>query len=667
MILRIFILFLFCFSFLFSEEIPVAFKGRFRPIEAYARLWLYDVYHAEQLKPEDWTHFQTDTGSPIDLILRFHLFGYHPFINSPLFWISSTELKHLLHLNPSQDRFSYQQLREALFQPQALQQFLLYHFLKNQQTSSYRYEKSELKDVSPGLWVQFDGEDVRIQSVPTSFPWNRLRSNQILAIGIRSIADHWLKQQKKSMEELSSLYSTLHQFESFQGAKLPLEKAFIQYFNQLNTQSLPPKQIEQYLERFHPLEKRLRLAGSLLKVLPSRSNEWLSLHALHVQVYQPQINQLASIGNFTRFTDEDFDAIQTAYFKWEQAMLKQEGSINAYKEDLFVKLIHAYKKIAGTSYQEAFENTLHYPSLFQLKLESFYYQAPFIQGLLFLYAFAFVLLIFRAKWGMRLLFLAFVGHTSLLILRTLILNRPPVSNMFETVIYVPWIAVSISFVCRYVYSNNLILIASSLASIILLILIEITQLNSHLENVQAVLNSQFWLMTHVLMVVGSYGVFVLGGVLGHFYLGMTLLQRQHTATLSMIERLILQTMYMGTALLVSGTILGGIWAAESWGRFWDWDPKESWAFISSCMYLLWIHAYHFRYIHSFGLAVGSVMGWLTISFTWYGVNYILGSGLHSYGFGSGGAGYYYLFLIADLLFVTYSCWQHHQLLKKSAI
>lgn len=118
-----------------------------------------------------------------------------------------------------------------------------------------------------------------------------------------------------------------------------------------------------------------------------------------------------------------------------------------------------------------------------------------------------------------------------------------------------------------------------------------------------------------------------------------------------LGQLILQTMYGGTILLVSGTILGGIWAAESWGRFWDWDPKESWAFISSCFYLIWIHAYRFHRIGSFGLAIGAVSGLLAISFTWYGVNYILGTGLHSYGFGSGGEIFYYSFLGIECLFL----------------
>src|SRR5208282_2414510 len=111
-------------------------------------------------------------------------------------------------------------------------------------------------------------------------------------------------------------------------------------------------------------------------------------------------------------------------------------------------------------------------------------------------------------------------------------------------------------------------------------------------NVQAVLNSPYWLTVHVLMVVGSYGAFALSGVLGHYYLFTQAFTGKPQKThVNLSAQAVLYTMYAGLTLLIPGTILGGVWAAESWGRFWDWDPKESWAFITACVYLLVIHAY----------------------------------------------------------------------------
>jgi ABC-type transport system involved in cytochrome c biogenesis permease subunit len=147
------------------------------------------------------------------------------------------------------------------------------------------------------------------------------------------------------------------------------------------------------------------------------------------------------------------------------------------------------------------------------------------------------------------------------------------------------------------------------------------------------------------MIVGSYGVLLLAGVLGHL-----LLIYGDKASKGLFPALLL-SLYIGVALLIPGTLLGGVWAAQSWGRFWDWDPKESWAFITACIYLLFIHAYRFKYIGPYGLAFGSIFGLIAVSFTWYGVNYILGTGLHSYGFGNGGEWIYYLFIVAELTFL----------------
>jgi ABC-type transport system involved in cytochrome c biogenesis permease subunit len=225
--------------------------------------------------------------------------------------------------------------------------------------------------------------------------------------------------------------------------------------------------------------------------------------------------------------------------------------------------------------------------------------------------------------------------------------------MFETVVYVPWVAVLTGFALYFFTRNKVLVIASTAAAFLFLIFLQLTHLDNGMENVQAVLDSQFWLMIHVLMVVGSYGLFILAGILGHLYLGMHLYYHSETPAMANLGRNIIQIIFIGTSLLITGTILGGVWAAESWGRFWDWDPKESWAFISSCIYLIWIHLYTFGHIGNFGLAVGSVAGLSAIGFTWYGVNYILGTGLHSYGFGTGGEQYFYLFMLLEALFLAW--------------
>lgn len=283
-----------------------------------------------------------------------------------------------------------------------------------------------------------------------------------------------------------------------------------------------------------------------------------------------------------------------------------------------------YAKLEGKPYKEAHGKALRYPTKTQLKTELLLRTLPLKWILIALYLLALFL--------PRLLLIPFSLHTALLALTCYVLKRPPVSNMAETLIYVPWIAVLTSLLFKRPREGALI------AAILLFFI------PTHLpfETVRAVLDSQYWLIVHVLMVVGSYGIFFFAGVLGHIYL----VKRNTT-----IEKTLLKALYLGTALLIGGTILGGVWAAQSWGRFWDWDPKESWAFISSGLYLIVIHAYRFKKIGAKGLAIGSIVGLLAITFTWYGVNYILQAGLHSYGFGSGGGWFYALFIGLEGLFL----------------
>jgi ABC-type transport system involved in cytochrome c biogenesis permease subunit len=303
--------------------------------------------------------------------------------------------------------------------------------------------------------------------------------------------------------------------------------------------------------------------------------------------------------------------------------------------------VENYDEIAGTFYLQAQGKGLKYPTRGQLRAELVLHFFPFKWLIIASYLVAAALFSFwKTRIGWLILAVGFLLHTTALALHCFVLSRPPVSNMAETLLYVPWIAILIGFLfCK---RGGTTLIAAPLAAITLLLFLPT---HPSLENVQAVLDSQYWLIVHVLMVVGSYGVFCLSGVCGHIYL------IKNTPSDS-LEKTLIQTLYLGTSLLICGTILGGVWAAESWGRFWDWDPKEAWAFISSGIYLLWIHAYRFKKIGGRGLAVGSIVGLLAITFTWYGVNYILGSGLHSYGFGHGGEWLYYLYLAAEIVFLS---------------
>lgn len=643
-------------------ELPVAYKGRFRPLEAYARLWLEDISHQQNLPTE----------SALNILWRLHFFGHSTLDDTPLFAIRNRELKNLLSLNLSQTRFSYSQLTNLLFHDTKnniplLKRLLIYHY--NQKSLSpmnqHKANKLEMSPLAPGLWIALEGQQLVIKSVPLIAPWKALEVGWILQTPFAPA-----KKDKKLYEDSLALFNSLAQISEEKGSALLDNTAYENAYLELIQHKGSTKEISLSLESQFPLKERLAQAGSSFKMLPSRykAGEWYSLKALKLKIYDPIQSKLLPVPNFTVYTDLQFESIRSAYLKLEKAMLTKSDSTEPLQE--FKKTVEqSYSQIAGTPYQEAFGKNLVYPSKTHLKAETIYYTFPFLEIVISLYILG--LLCFSISKGLKnrclrlsgivLLIVAFCLHTFILLLRSYILQRPPVSNMFETVIYVPWISVLAGLGLFCIFRNALALTSSACVSIILLIVLKLTGINHNLENVQAVLDSQYWLIIHVLMVVGSYGLFCLAGLLGHFYLIGYIVKGCETAYLKTTARFLQQSLYLGIALLIGGTLLGGVWAAQSWGRFWDWDPKESWAFISACVYLIIVHAYTFQHIAHFGLAIGSIIGLQMISFTWYGVNYILGTGLHSYGFGSGGEFYYYMFLLCETAFILWALtWAYFQ-------
>lgn len=531
----------------------------------------------------------TKDASALDFLWRIHFSGHQPWDDTPLFWIHYAATKEILGLDTKQDRFTYKSLAPLL-------------------------EKIQINQRS---------------------------------------------------DELDQLEQSIDQFKSHLGGLQLQSDPYTALYTKLSGERRTPADISEALEGSYPLRKRLMSTGSTLLMLPLKNGngDWVSLHAFHLPVYDKDQQKLIPAKNFTAFSDTHFNALRDAYFALQDAVINEENDdiIGRHAEAFAHSYKEAYAPLAGQTYRSAQSKTLSYPSTWRLKAETLYYHLPLIEATIAAYALALLLILAghlhpTLKGISRFLFLSlilgFLLHTTVLALRSYILQRPPVSNMFETVVYVPWVAIVTGFLFYSFGKSRALMASATFASLALLILLRLTQVDSRLENVQAVLDSQYWLIIHVLMVVGSYGAFVVCGILGHAYLAMFLMGKDETEGAKSVAAGILHTMYLGVGLLIPGTILGGIWAAESWGRFWDWDPKESWAFISACVYVLFIHAYTFRRIADFGLAVGAVAGLMAISFTWYGVNYVLGTGLHSYGFGKGGEGYYFAYLAVEAAFLA---------------
>jgi ABC-type transport system involved in cytochrome c biogenesis permease subunit len=636
MLRSLFLLLSFLPSLVFSSpagisDLPLAYQGRFRSVDAYAKLWVYE--RAQKLSLEDEL-------TPLELLWGLEMRGPDEYKDCPLFAINNAEMKGFLGLDKKASRFSFNELDKAFKTPERdkLLRLIAARSFYESYTSpglSEGASKQELSALSPGLWVVLEDSKLSVLANTSSGPWSGFKRGAVLSEDILSMNSRRAQMHTQNGREL------LQDLQDFESLGLSSEQSMKNRALQLEKRGSTAQEIAQTLESEFPLVQRLSSASSLFHLLPGKGGKWFPVKALKCEIYSSSSGSFMPVGNFTIYDDEKFARIRSSYL----GLQKGENSL------IFVsELLNGYSSIAGKAALSAEGKAFYYPSLMQLQAESFYMRVPLTLYCIGLYLLSLALVLFaprRKRLAFFSLIAAFIFHSGILALRCFILNRAPVSNMFETVIYVPWITVLMGLILR----QRLVQVAAAISAILLLALLQITQMDQGLENVQAVLDSQYWLIIHVLMVVGSYGIFILSGMLGHIYLLKAKFAPDQAEDLKILARSILHTLYVGTALLITGTILGGVWAAESWGRFWDWDPKESWAFISSCTYLIAIHLYTFRLIADRGLANASIIGMLVISFTWYGVNYILGTGLHSYGFGSGGENMYLSFLALEVLFL----------------
>ena len=252
-------------------------------------------------------------------------------------------------------------------------------------------------------------------------------------------------------------------------------------------------------------------------------------------------------------------------------------------------------------------------------------------------------------------------------LRVIILDRPPVSNTYEAILWMGLIAIAVAGIAQILNRGGWYIIGGLVAAELCVLFSMLIPLEDTMTTIPPVLRSNYWLIIHVLTIVASYGVFALCAILGHVYLFRSVLFARKGESLKPMGNPIIaqcyRTMQVGVFLLTVGTILGGVWAADSWGRFWGWDPKETWALISIVVYVAFLHARFVGWFKDFGLAMSSIIGFVSIVWTFYGVNYVMASGLHSYGFGSGGEKWVGLWALAEGVFLVIAKIRHRQLLE----
>ena len=239
--------------------------------------------------------------------------------------------------------------------------------------------------------------------------------------------------------------------------------------------------------------------------------------------------------------------------------------------------------------------------------------------------------------------------------RMQIAGRPPVTNMYESVIWVGFGIAAIALLFEFIYRAKYYLLAAAPLSVVCLLLADSLPaiLDPTIKPLVPVLRDNFWLSVHVPTITLSYAGFALAFGLGHIILAHYLLASDNNKRIRNLSKWNYGVLQVGVLLLTTGIILGGIWAHFSWGRFWGWDPKETWALIALMCYVVPLHGRLVGWLKDFGMAVTSVVAFNAVLMAWYGVNFVLGTGLHSYGFGTGGSELFIAaFVGVDLLFVA---------------
>jgi cytochrome c-type biogenesis protein CcsB len=370
------------------------------------------------------------------------------------------------------------------------------------------------------------------------------------------------------------------------------------------------------------------LSGRILKIFPipnNENNKWISYL---------ELNESGMKGMDSTYTK----SILPLYF----GTLNNALVSNDYKSaDELLESINGFQKKFGRKV---------IPSEEKITLEIEYNKYDVFQKLPYLYLTAAILMllftilqIFKERKvltflvnGMHIIVgLLFGLHTLGLIARWYISGHAPWSNAYESIIYVAW--ATMFFGLAFDRKSKLTVASSAFVTAMILTAAYMNWIDPEIANLQPVLNS-YWLMIHVAVIVASYGPFALGMILGTVSLILILFTNEKNKTkmdLNIQEITYINEMALtiGLIMLTIGNFLGGQWANESWGRYWGWDPKETWALISIMVYAFVIHA---RFVPSlrgkwvFNLM--SVFAFVSILFTYYGVNFHL-VGLHSYASG----------------------------------
>lgn len=387
----------------------------------------------------------------------------------------------------------------------------------------------------------------------------------------------------------------------------------------------------QFEKDFVETDKKINLMnsalfGSILKIYPvpnDKGNKWVS----NLEI--------------THATGTVLDTIKGAFPYYLESLTLATKSKDYTMANTMLNGIINYQKKYGKAVMPS-DKKLEYEVLYNkynvFKRLPYWYIT--VSALMFLFV---IIQIFKDRKWLRVTInichifigILFAMHTLGLIARWYISGHAPWSNAYEAIVYVAWATMFFGLV--FDRKSKLTVASSAFVTAMILTAAYANWIDPEIANLQPVLNS-YWLMIHVAVIVASYGPFALGAILGCVTLILIVFTTKNNKAkmeLNIKELTYINEMALtvGLVMLTIGNFLGGQWANESWGRYWGWDPKETWALISIMVYAFVIHA---RFVPVFRnkwiFSLMAMYAFVSILFTYYGVNFHL-VGLHSYASG----------------------------------
>jgi cytochrome c-type biogenesis protein CcsB len=258
-----------------------------------------------------------------------------------------------------------------------------------------------------------------------------------------------------------------------------------------------------------------------------------------------------------------------------------------------------------------------------------------------------------ANIGLVVSWILILVETIGMAMRVMISGRAPITNMYETVLFSGFGALLIALIIYYFKKDKIFILGGLGYNILCLFMMKFADgmLSESISPLVPVLRDNFWLSTHVSTIILSYAALALSWMLANLTLFKSRFGTLTAKDLRYYEDLIYAAIKVGIVLLAAGIILGGIWADYSWGRFWGWDPKETWSLIVLLLYVAVLHGKSTNWINTKGFIIFSAAGFMSVMMAWFGVNYILATGLHSYGFSEGGAIFLGTFFITQIVLI----------------